>query len=128
MKQTIDCVAYNTETATPVAHRVHIYEVPAGQKEVQTIYQTRSGALFEHHVIALKDSKPLEIIKPCTHASLKRCITEGWTILPGAGAKAEVSTTLYLRLPKSLKARKAADGQSANTWAMRCLERCLSKA
>jgi predicted HicB family RNase H-like nuclease len=51
---------------------------------------------------------------------------------PEATAEPDQGATLYVRVPASLKARidgaAREVGLSANSWAMRCLERCMGSA
>lgn len=137
MKRVIDGLTYNTDTSNQVA--TYEYEDDKGYEVTATLYQTRGGAFFIVHQWGTRD-RVKEHFEPISRDDVARLIAkaDNLTILdsaaleepPEAAAEGEPGSTLYVRIPSSLKRRvdEAADEAkvSGNTWAMRCMERCLS--
>lgn len=143
MKRIINGRTYNTDTATKVARWE--FKDEEDYDTVATLYQNRGGAFFtvyEWTVThtddwgARAESKvSFEAVSPSTLEHILRH-TDDIEILnedileppPEAEADERATSTVYLRLPPSLKDRaedlaKGA-GLSLNSWAIRCLERC----
>jgi len=146
MKRIIEGRTYDTNTSTPIASYEYTneksYEVEA------TIYQTRGGAFFIVHRWGVPNPDWKGILdtkvqfESISRAELDRLVAtadqleiinaDAISAPPEAAEESEPGATLYVRLPASLKkqiddAAKAAK-VSANVWAMRCLESCLSGA
>ena len=143
MKKIIDGVTYNTDTSTPVAKSQG--ENPDGHETVDTLYQTSGGAFFMHsyETWAVKDQqggweeRSRDLFDPYTREAAEKWFLEGdVTVLsdavfaepPEAEAAFAATTPFYLKVPAALmqqiEARAKKEGQSANVWAMRCLEKC----
>jgi hypothetical protein len=150
MKRIIDGVTYNTDTSTALAKSE--YYTGYNHQDlhcVGTLFQTRGGAFFVWQKIELdradEDGNPITRDR---FLSLSRDEAEKWINTgeveliynpfdelpfeepPEAVAEAEPGATIYLRVPAALKKRVDAAAMkanlSANAWAMRCLENCLS--
>lgn len=145
MKRVIEGKTYNTDTATIVAS----YEYTDEKENEVTVglYQTRGGAFFGVHSWVEEDSEgdPRRRFEfePFSRRDIDRLISgqfavggieiideRALTLPPEAEAEEEPSTTIYFRLPSSLKGRvevlaKEA-GLSVNAWMLRCVERCAA--
>lgn len=154
MKRVVDGVAYNTDTSTEIAEKHYDHEAygnDPGKSGTITLYQTRGGAFFivdDGHKEVWNSREREHEQRPYVEFSsidadrAREMLTRGdWTIsddsfaeFPEAEAepKGEKPSTLYVRMPASLKRRvdEAADEEkvSANVLAMRCLERCLARS
>jgi len=146
MKRILDGVTYNTETSTLLAKSE--YDGNPGEG-VEMLYQTRGGAFFVYceeirQVWVERSSKTVEkvtsTVEPKSSDQAQQWLMEGDREIfsnpfedpPEASAADDRgASTLYIRVPASLKARveKAAEteGLSANSWLMRCAERCLGQ-
>lgn len=147
MKRIINGVTFNTDTSTMLAQSEYegsdrIYgKVPV----VETLYQTRSGAFFVHRseLLELETEDTHANIRntfhPMTRAEAQQWIEEGDIELihpgvldepPEALPEDAPEATIYLRIPASLKERIEASAKAAslsvNSWALRCMERCLA--
>jgi predicted HicB family RNase H-like nuclease len=143
MKRIIDGVAYNTETSTEIA-KYEYQNTGTGEGGFEILFQTRGGAFFTHGYqrTAVPDeagpngSRLTEIntFHPLTRDEAQDWIMTGnvevfsdiFGELPEAADELHTESTIYVRVPTSLKDRidaaaKAA-GQSVNAWALRCLE------
>ena len=146
MKRIIDGVTYNTDTSTKLA--TSGYETNYNHVErpcLGTLYQTRGGAYFVHELIELgwdREEEDNAFRHRCSALSSEQAhkwiMTGDVDILhnpfeepPEAVAENEPSSTIYVRVPASLKQRieaaAKADGLSGNAWTMRCVERCLQR-
>lgn len=143
MKRIIDGVTYNTETSTALAKSIWDDEF----ENTGILYQTRGGAFFAH-VNTLEKRwneregesylQEIDIFEPMSADKAHEWIMTGEVEVfsnpfddpPEATADTEKGSTIYLRVPISLKQRvDEAAGEmksSANTWAMRCVEQCLA--
>lgn len=143
MKRIIDGVTYNTDTSTRLAvsegEALYANEPYPCQS---TLYQTRGGAFFIHERIDLgqNENEPREYrdrAKALSPAEAEKWIMSNDVEVfhnpfgepPEAVAETEPSTTIYVRVPASLKQRleqaAKSDKLSGNSWAIRCIERCL---
>jgi predicted HicB family RNase H-like nuclease len=141
MKRIIDGVTYNTDTSTRLA--VSDYETLYNNESRPcqgTLYQTRGGAFFVWQAIDLaSDGDSGELIVRNRFEALSAKEAEEWIMTgdtevfhnpfgepPEAEAEDEPGSTIYLRVPTSLKKRveEAAERQnlSTNAWTMRCIE------
>jgi hypothetical protein len=150
MKRIVNGVTYNTATATRVA-TASWTGVPGDiEAEVEgTLYQTRGGAFFVHNEITKEVwneieqrmlPRTLHEFEPMSREQASAWILDGDVEVfhnpfedpPEAAEEPDGGATIYLRIPASLKARveqmAEREDVSANTWAMRCLERCVSTA
>jgi hypothetical protein len=142
MKRIIRGRTYNTDTATHVAHSRYFYSDNVWEEATEheaNLYLTRGGAFFA--VVTKPDEDASKAtIEPMTWEDAEKWVMEsGETELydesvfaapPEAGEEAEPEATLYLRVPRALKERIEAHAKEAdislNSWAMRCLERCMA--
>src|SRR5262249_35795250 len=117
-----------------------------GREVTGVLHQTRGGAFFVHkwwdkeawieRLGEFEQRHHSEII-PMSAAEAQAWMMEGEVDVfanpfedpPEAVAEAEQGSTIYIRVPASLKQRvdKAAEAAklSGNVWAMKCVERCL---
>jgi predicted HicB family RNase H-like nuclease len=145
MKRLIDGVTYNTDTATLLAKSDYQGDWNNEPCPIEGIlYQTRGGAFFIHEEV---DVSGLEAFSnwdagytktrflKCSEEGARHWITTGEVevFLNPFEEKApedETHGTVYVRMPASLKrqieAAAESDGLSANSWAMRCFEKCLA--
>ena len=145
MKRIIDGVTYNTDSSTKLGLSEYDTEFNHRQHACHgVLYQTRGGAFFVHEMIALgqNDDNGAPIFKNRFRAlgsddAKKWLMPDNCEVFhnpfdapPEAVSEPEQSTTVYLRVPQSLKKRieKAAESDelSVNSWTLRCVERCLS--
>ncbi len=151
MKRVIDGVTYNTDTSTLIAQATDDQETITGElaKSLELrLYQTRGGAFFLHiHTETSRRNSEggfRDIVRnefePLTASEARHWVTDsGYQVEvlndasgepPEAAAEETPGATLYIRLPASLKDQiEAAAGNeklSVNSWAMRCLERCIA--
>jgi hypothetical protein len=140
MKRLIDGVTYNTDTATLLAKSE--YEGDWNDKECLIdgeLYQTRGGTFFiVEHITIGQDADGDDVIKTrmskCHEETARNFINIGevevfLNPLEDKVDEDETMGTIYARILAALKrkieAAAAAEGLSANAWAMRCFERCL---
>lgn len=142
MKRIIDGVTFNTDTSTKLG--LSEYSTSYNHEEVDcsgVLYQTRGGAFFLVEDIERRDEDGYNIVKhrfsPKTRKEAQDWMMTGEVEVfsnpfddpPEAVAEEEAGATIYLRIPKilknSLEDAAKADSISLNSWAMRCLERCL---
>ncbi len=151
MKRIINGVSFNTETSTEIAK----YEAEDGEgaelrSVVETLCQTRGGAFFTHWIqrVVIEDAtapggkivKETNRIIPVTRDEAQDWIMNSnvevfsdiFGEVPEASEEVNPESTIYVRVPTSLKDRievvaKAA-GQSVNAWALRCLENGASSS
>lgn len=146
MKRIIDGVTYNTLTATELGRMEWADD---NGDHTESLYQTRGGAFFTVHFataqVWVERHAQMEERERVEFNPLSAEEAQKWmmgTVFevevfhnpfedpPEAVAESELGATIYLRVPASLKQRvdEAAKtaGVSANTWAMRCLERCAA--
>jgi hypothetical protein len=140
MKRLIDGVTYNTETAALIAKSD--YEGDWNNESCHidgALYQTRGGAFFIVEYISYWDSDLEDEVhktrfKKCSDKDAREWINTGVVevILNPFEDKIdedETVGTVYVRLPAALKRKiesaAEAGGLSANSWAMRCFEKCL---
>jgi hypothetical protein len=145
MKRLIDGVTYNTETATLLARDEGEWGSWAQQVDlpiVETLYQTRSGNFFISEEITIGENEDGNEITKYRFKALREEAARSW-MMKGANIEVfrnpfeekfsedETEGTIYARIPASLKRKieesAKADDLSANAWAMRCFEKCLSK-
>jgi predicted HicB family RNase H-like nuclease len=145
MKRIVNGVTYNTETSTPIGRSE--YDGDNGPV-VETLYQTRGGAFFLHEEETRRmwnqrerthEEKVSHTFMPTSSDDAHKWLMEGDVEVfsnpfedpPEATAEAEAGSTIYVRVPASLKRRveEAAKGEgvSGNVWSMRCVERCLDE-
>ena len=150
MKRIIDCVTYNTDTATLIAKAEKVdagwENNTGGDRQEFVMYQTRGGAFFVHvHTTTLRrnpSSGNWEQIERDVFEPMDRDLAQQWVLEEGevelvsdvfgeppeAAAEADQGGTIYVRVPGSLKARIDAAAKAANlsvnSWVMRCVETC----
>jgi len=136
MKRIINGVTYNTDTSAVVAR--YEYQDDHTRDVEATVYQTRGGAFFIVHSWD-QDGDQKHYFEGTTRQNLDRLVTEqdGLEIVdegilqspPEAAAETKPGATIFVRVPAALKQRldeeARAEGQSTNTYALRCFERCL---
>jgi predicted HicB family RNase H-like nuclease len=142
MKRLIDGVTYNTETATLLARSEGEWGEWAKQEDlpiVETLYQTRSGNFFMVEEITTGENEDGYSITKYRFAALNEKEARKWMVTGEAEVflnpfeekvdEDETEGTIYARIPASLKRKieeaAKSEGLSANSWAMRCFERCL---
>jgi HicB family len=142
VKRIIDGVTYNTDTSTRLANSEYEADYNHQDRPCQgTLYQTRGGAFFVWETIDLGIDADGDAITRERFKALSAKEAESW-IMTGdvevfhnpfgepPEAEAEPGATIYLRVPAALKKRVDAAATkaslSANSWAIRCLENCLS--
>jgi hypothetical protein len=156
MKRLIDGVTYNTDTTTLLARAGYEGDWNNESSPVEgELYQTRGGAFFivekieytalgpineygERHPSSAPVTK-IRFIK-CSEDTAKSWVTKGVSSgevevflnsFEENVPKDETHGTVYVRMPASLKrqieAAAESDGLSANSWAMRCFEKCLAE-
>jgi len=143
MKRVIDGVTYNTDTSTRLANSDYETDYNHQNRPCEgTLYQTRGGAFFVWETIDLgvnEDGEPWtrERFKALSAKEAEEWIMTGDVEIihnpfgepPEAVAEETPSSTLYVRVPPSLKRRvdeAAKDANlSGNSFTLRCLERCL---
>ena len=145
MKRIVDGLTYNTDTSTLLAKAEWELDdqwSPYNGAECEgELYQTRGGAFFLVTTIHTKDAdgEPRDKVEfaPMTAERAQAWLLEGDVEVyrnpfddpPEAEAEAETGATIYIRVPAALKrdadeaAREAK--LSGNSWALRCVERCL---
>jgi predicted HicB family RNase H-like nuclease len=143
MKRVIGGVTYNTSTATALARLDQ-------QDRTQTLYQTSGGAYFldratTHYRYEQYQDRLVTVPQPAAHTFQPMAAEEAreWLLKSGAevfhnpfadppeaAAAEEGAATVFLRIPRALKARIEAaakvQGQSLNIWAIRTFEWRLS--
>ena len=156
-KRIINGQTYNTDTATLIARAEQDFPgnsktgKPDEHAEVK-VYQTRGGAFFLHTFSERfrKDRngnwQPVEenLFEPMTQQEVEEWVENSGYLdyqiellspiigePPEAAVEAVPATSLYVRVPTSLKVRieeaAEADKLSVNAWAMRCMETCLAR-
>jgi predicted HicB family RNase H-like nuclease len=153
MKKVVNGVAYNTDTSALLAKKefdepantVGQYEPPYRGSE--TLYKTRGGAYFiveEGEREVWNQAEEQDTWRPyCTFKPVSADKAQAWLLegkveifhnpfdeIPEATAESVRSATLYLRLTDVVKAAidemARAEGISANAWAARCLQNCIT--
>lgn len=146
MKKIVNGVTYNTETSTRLAEAEWEQD---GNQMIETLFQTRGGAFFLDLEVTSRewneherdyDERITRTFTPVSPEGAHKWMMEGEVEIfhnpfddpPEAAAEAEPASTIYIRVPASLKQRvddAAKDAKtSGNVWAMRCVEKCLSQA
>jgi hypothetical protein len=157
-KRIINGQTYNTDTATLIAQAEQDFPgdsntgQPDSHAEVK-VYQTRGGAFFLHTVSEnyfRKDRNgnwsPLleNLFEPMTREEVEEWVKKNGYLdyqiellsptigePPEAADEAVPASSLYIRVPTSLKVRieEAAEAEklSVNAWAMRCMETCIAR-
>jgi hypothetical protein len=145
MKRIIDGKTYNTDTATIVAR--YSYEDHNGYEVEATLYQTKGGAFFAVHEWEVPDPYDHDGTKTKTFAEalsrdeIDRMVArtmdleivneKALALPPEASDEAEDGATIYMRLPKALKAKIDEAARTANlsinAWMLRCCESCVSR-
>ena len=151
MKRIINGVSYNTETSTEIAKfEFSEDDVGEGNTGFETLYQTRGGAFFTHayrRTVTPDETAPngrllreVNSFNPMTRDEAQDWIMNGnvevfsdiFGEMPEAAEEVNPESTIYVRVPTSLKDRIEAAaktaGQSVNAWAIRCLESGASTA
>ena len=145
MKRIINGVSFNTETSTEIA-KYEFDDVDGGEQRTgfETLCQTRGGAFFTHsyqRMVTQDETAPGgQIVKETSGISpMTRDEAQDWIMtgnvevfsdifgeIPEASDEVNTESTIYVRVPTSLKDRIEAvakgAGQSVNAWALRCLE------
>lgn len=137
MKRIVDGLTYNTDTAARVAE--YEYRDDRDREVVATLYVTSGGAFFLVHRIDAGDVWKYDF-EPFSRDEVDALIAGKGSQIevfdeavinapPEAVAEREESATIYLRVPKPLKARIEAAAEAAklsvNSWLLRCSEGCL---
>lgn len=150
MKRIVDGVTYNTDTSTKIAAAEWDNTGLQGGRGEAVLYQTRGGAFFEvsTETVPYKDRDGEWTEREKTEvATLTREAAQKWILTgdvevfsdvlgepPEAAADEDqaAGSTLYIRLPSSLKdrieARSKQESLSVNSWAIRCFENCAAPA
>ena len=152
LKQVIEGVSYNTETATILGRRKKdgvtetLYQTPTHdffmvEEQMQRVWNPRSGTYQDRPRTALTPKSPDELKTWFSHHGTDRAkigdnryeaVLTALKRLESRGPirrKARIvgSTVIYVRMPMSLKARIEAAAAKANTsvnvWALRAFER-----
>jgi predicted HicB family RNase H-like nuclease len=149
MKRIVDGVTYNTQTSRLLARAVLRAVWPDDESVEHTLelYQTRGGAFFlldrwlqevwierqeraEHRERSELEAMSAEQAQRWMLENDIEVIDNPFGDPPEATAEEESGSTVYVRVPPSLK--RTIDQEagkvklSTNMWAMRCMERCLS--
>ena len=143
MKRIMNGVTYNTDTSTVLAQSEWKQENERGESR---LYQTRGGAFFVHNCITENwydeeerewRERTSDEFLPLSPEKAQAWIMDGDVEVhhnpfgdpPEAEAEPDPASTIYVRVPASLKDRvdRAAEAKnlSGNAWAMRCIEQCL---
>jgi 5'-3' exonuclease len=143
MKRIVDGVAYNTDTSTWVARKSATRTDEKGREvdEMTILFQTAKGAYFLHKTASVvlhagnNEKRQADEIIPMTADEARVWMLNGDVQvihdpfaegIPEAEPEAEQGTTIYLRVPATLKQRveAAADqaNRSCNAWIIKCLE------
>lgn len=152
MKRVINGITYNTATSTALALKHGRQEASHTHRAsdwIATLYQTHGGAYFLvyrdeymewNEQRRVSESREDVRFEPISEDGAKNWLRQGEVEVlhdPFAGprkgpADAKTSTTIYLRLPASLKRRVEEEAGknevSANQWVMRAIERALEPA
>jgi hypothetical protein len=141
MKRVVDGETYNTHTATLLAESE--YQVDLNNRECPTLgqlYQTRGGSFFIAEYITIgrdhdgEDVHKIRFLK-CSEDGARLWINTGkvgvhLNPFEDKDSEKETTGTFCVRMAATLKsqieAAAEAEGLSANSWAMRCFEKCLS--
>jgi hypothetical protein len=144
MKRIVDGVTYNTETSRLLAK--YEFSDDDDAEHAVGLYQTRGGAFFE--IDSWTQTRWIERerrteerdrreLTPMSADEAQKWIVEGDVEVidnpfddpPEAASEEEPGSTVYVRVPPSLKRAidqaASAANVSTNAWAMRCLERCV---
>jgi hypothetical protein len=145
LKRIVDGVTYNTATSRLLA--TSTWEDHDNDEHEEELYQTRGGAFFLVNTVTKKvwverdrewDERECIEVEPLDADRAQKWMMQGDVEVidnpfgdpPEAEAETEPGSTVYVRVPPSLKrAIDQAAGKaslSVNAWAMQCLERCLS--
>jgi predicted HicB family RNase H-like nuclease len=144
MKRVVDGKTYNTDTATVVGK--YEYKDHNENDVDATIYVNKGGAYFILHQWTVGsdrhgDSRSKAYIEAMSREEIHNLLSSGRDNVeviddklletpPEAHAEADSGATIYLRVPASLKNRADTAAEKANlstnSWAIRCLENCLS--
>ncbi|MGY8682675.1 hypothetical protein Q2941_33590 [Bradyrhizobium sp. UFLA05-153] len=146
MKRIVNGVTYNTETSRVLARS--IWTDADDNKVTSELFQTRGGAFFIVHSwseqvwnerIRINETRDQFEFEPMSAEQAQAWILEGEVEVvddspfgdpPEAKAETEPGSTVYVRVPSSLKRtidQEAGKAKlSTNAWAMKCMERCLS--
>ena len=143
MKRIVDGVAYNTDTSTWVARKSATRQDEKGREvdEMTILFQTAKGAYFLHKTASVvlhaqnNEKREADEIIPMTADEARAWMLNGDVQvihdpfaegIPEAEPEVEQGTTIYLRVPATLKQRveAAADraNRSCNAWIIKCLE------
>jgi len=143
MKRVIGGKTYNTDTSVLVAR--YGYEDEKDREVWVNVYQNRGGAFFEVHSREELDINGENIRRNSFEATsreeLEKLVAGEYVVNdielfderalatpPKAEVEEAPSTTIYLRLPPSLKNRIETQakeaGLSVNAWMIRCAEHC----
>jgi hypothetical protein len=151
MKRIINGTTYNTDTSTLIA-RSEYEETNRDDiviaRYAYSLYQTRGAAFFLDTATTTNRKDPRteeweEVerheFQALTQAEAARWVLEGDNVElfhdvfgepPEAAEETTPGSTVYLRIPTSLKdqmeAASADQKLSVNSWAMRCIERCAN--
>lgn len=145
MKRIIDGVTYNTATSTLLARSDYEVDYNHSERPCQgMLYQTRAGAYFVHQIIDVGwDDETSQIEYRHRFQTLSGTEAQTWIMTgdvevlhnpfedpPEAEAEAEAGSTIYVRVPLSLKQRLENEAKqesiSGNAWSIRCIETCLA--
>jgi hypothetical protein len=153
MRKIVDGVAYNTSTSTRLAKWGAIDDVDKlgrDYEETHTLYQTQGGAFFVDIEVVTQIPDPRDDREPprerVTREFVPMTLTKAkaWLVegnvevfddsfakdIPEAEGETEGGSTIYVRVPATLKRRidvaASAAGQSASVWGLKCFELFLS--
>lgn len=145
MKRIINGFTYNTETSIRVAQSEWTDDYGDKAEVTSTLYQTRGGAFFLHHLKKTEEWNEREAqhqekirheVEPVSADFAQKWMLDDTEVFtnpfgdpPEASAEPDKGATIYVRVPTALKHRvdsmAKAEAVSGNAWAMRCIERCL---
>jgi hypothetical protein len=145
MKRVINGKTYNTDTATVVARWALTDD--KGYENKVTLYRNRGGAFFAVYAWNVKDERgdfdPKFLFEEYSaddvgrlpeYADQLEIIDEKLLTAPPevrSDEPADLDSTIYYRLPASLKRRiehsASTQNLSVNAWMLRCTERCVAE-
>lgn len=148
MKRIVNGVTYNTATSSRVAESRWNRSDEPDKEFFGTLYQTQGGAFFVDLEITRQrwneaeredETEVIHEFDPLSPDGAHKWIHDGDVEIfhnpfgedpPEAAVENEPGATIYIRVPAALKKRvdeaARAANASANEWAMRCLETCLT--
>jgi hypothetical protein len=145
MKRIVNGLAYDTDKSDLIARAD--YEMDVGGEDrmcYASLYRTRGGAFFEYQRISEGEDEDGQetfrfAVLPMSASAAQKWVLDGdvelidetFIDVPEATSATEVSVTMYVRAPASLKRRveeaAATDGLSLNAYVLGRLEQALAE-